>query len=68
MKRQSILVVAMFFSITVLAICESAFADLWTITQLTDNDTGDFRPSISGTNVVWENSGDIYSNFAGQIK
>lgn len=37
-------------------LCNITFADFWTITQLTDNDYIDWRPSISGTNVVWRGS------------
>jgi serralysin len=43
----------------------------WTITQLTNNDTDDYAPAISGTNVVWQgwdgSHSQIYSNFAGQL-
>jgi hypothetical protein len=43
----------------------------WTITQLTNNDTEDLYPAISGTNVVWQgydgSDYEIYSNFAGQL-
>jgi len=46
-------------------------ASSWTITQLTNNDTNDHWPAISGTNVVWlgwdGSDSEIYSNFAGQL-
>ena len=73
MKKQSILVLAVVFSIPVLGVCEVAFADpTWTITQLSNNNnTDDTHPSISGTNVVWYaydgSDFEIYSNFAGQL-
>lgn len=43
----------------------------WKITQLTNNSTDDYNPSISGTNVVWSgwdgSDYEIFSNFAGQL-
>ena len=53
-------------------LCSTALAAHgWRITQLTDNNTNDEWPSISGENVVWTGydgyDPEIYSNFAGQL-
>jgi|GEM_PF-5717808 len=43
------------FAFVSLVLCNASAAHAgWTVTQLTNNSVDDFRPQISGSNVVWQ--------------
>jgi len=71
-NRTNLSTQVLFLTFVTLILCTTAMGDLtWKITQLTDNETPDTNPDISGTNVVWQgwdgSDWQIYSNFAGQL-